>query len=298
MISVLIPVYNEDVRNLVKEISTQFKELEVDYEIRVYDDGSFQEWHLKNSELKSYPQVVYEQLESNIGRSAIRNKLAADASFDWLWFLDGDSAIDPKTKVCKNFLEAKEENTIVSGGRIYQNSSPDDYKLLLHWLWGSKRELLDSEERMKSPINHFLSNNFILPKAVFEKVKFDTLLFGYGYEDTLFAAEAAKNGIYIKHIENPVLHDGLEPNDKFLKKIEESLDNLYRLKDICKEKGIPFPVKSKLMLAYRVLRLPVFKQLIGSWFKRNASIWRIQLMGKNPDLRTFDAYRLAYLLNQ
>lgn len=298
MLSVLIPVYNEDVRSLAKELNSQLSQLSIDFEIRIYDDGSSPEWHALNQELASVSAIVYKELESNIGRSAIRNKLAEEAKFEWLWFLDGDSKVGQNDQLCETFLKEKINNTIVSGGRVYQENPPKNYQLKLHWIWGSERELLNTEERMKDPVNHFLSNNFILPKSVFTQVKFDTLLFGYGYEDTLFAAEAVKSGIKIKHINNPVVHDGLEANDKFLKKIEESLDNLYRLKDICKEKNIPFPVKSKLMLAYRLLSFPIVKQLIGSWFKRNGSIWRIQLMGKNPNLRTFDAYRLSYLLNQ
>jgi glycosyltransferase involved in cell wall biosynthesis len=298
MLSVLIPVFNEDVRNLVNDLNNQLIELGFPFEVRVYDDGSNQ--HIKdlNKTIASNDTIIYEELPKNIGRSAIRNKLAQEAKGDWFWFLDCDSQVGENTSLVKLFWEEKSENSILSGGRVYQNTEPENKRLKLHWLWGSQRELLDTELRMKDPVNNFLSNNFMLHKSTFEKVRFDTMLFGYGYEDTLFAAEAVKEGISIKHIENPVIHAGLEPADAFLKKIEESLDNLYRLKDICKEKGIPFPVKSKLMLAYKVLNFPIIKQLFGAWFVRNSNIWRIQLLGKNPDLRTFDAYRLAYLLSQ
>ncbi|MEX1189825.1 MAG: glycosyltransferase [Bacteroidia bacterium] len=298
MLSILIPVFNVDVRELVKDLNQQVSLIGIDFEIRLYDDGSDAKYKSLTNELAEIQSVIIQDSDKNIGRSAIRNKLAKEAQGDWLWFLDCDGKVAQNQNLSSVFWKEKSENQIVSGGRIYQYESPENTKLQLHWLWGSQRELLDSKARMKDPVSHFLSNNFIVHKGLFQKLSFDTLLFGYGYEDTLFAAEAKTKGFEVKHIENPVLHDGLEPADAFLKKIEESLDNLHRLKDICAEKNIQFPVKSKLILAYRILNFPIIRQLFGSWFARNASIWRIQLLGKNPDLKTFDAYRLAYLLNQ
>jgi glycosyltransferase involved in cell wall biosynthesis len=296
MLSVLIPVFNTDVRELVIELKRQCSELPLPFEIRLIDDGSEDKFKQINREISQLEHIEYSELERNIGRSAIRNKLAFEAKYEWLWFLDcdGDARVNPH--LAKTFWENKGEEKLLSGGRIYQPETPDNKKLQLHWIWGSERELLDPQARMKNPANAFLSNNFILHKSLIEKIPFDTMLFGYGYEDTLFATELLNSGYTIAHINNPVLHAGLEPNDVFLKKIEESLHNLIRLKDICKEKNIEFPVKSKLVLAAKILRLPLIKQLIGSWFIRNENIWKIQLLGPQPSLRTFDAYRLAVLL--
>ncbi len=297
MISILIPVFNEDIRILAEELSAVSSSQDQPCEILFLDDGSQEKFRILNKECVAFKNVIYKESEKNQGRAAIRNNMAELANGEWLWFLDCDSKILNNKEILNTYLKHADKNKIISGGRIYQKSEPDDLKKRLHWKWGYHRELIDPEKRMKNPVSHFLSNNFFLHKTVFEKIKFDSQIIGYGYEDTLFAAEAINKGISIIHINNPVLHDGLEPVDNFLKKIEESLDNLFRLKMICKEKKIGFPVNSKLIFAFRVLKFPVIYQLFGKWFVRNEPIWKMQLKGPRPSLLVFDAWRLAYLLN-
>jgi glycosyltransferase involved in cell wall biosynthesis len=297
MLSVLIPVYRYDVRDLVNELHRQCTALSIPFEIRLLDDGSGDKSCLTNKEVEQLSNVVWTELAKNIGRSKVRNSLAKSAKYEWLWFLDcdGDARVNPT--LARTFWEEKDANTLLSGGRIYQANPPENHTLFLHWLWGSQRELLDPEIRMKDPVTTFLSNNFFLHKSLLECVPFDSYFHGYGYEDTFFAAELIHAGYKIKHIKNPVLHAGLENAKDFLKKIEESLDNLSRLKDRCEEKNIPFPVKSKLMKAYRVLNFPLVRPLFSRWFSRNLPYWKIQLLGKSPDLKTFDLYRLGFLLD-
>jgi hypothetical protein len=143
-----------------------------------------------------------------------------------------------------------------------------------------------------------VSLGYEVPRDLLKKTPFDSQLVGYGYEDTLFAAELTKAGYQILHINNPVLHAGLENSKDFLNKIEESLDNLFRLKELCSEKKISFPVRSKLMLLYRMINFPLFRPFFAKWFIRNKPHWRNQLLGKNPSLPIFDLYRLAFLLDQ
>ena len=300
MLSVLIPVYRYDVRDLVRELHRQCLRLpgQIPFEIRLLDDGSGESYCKINSELSELEYVVWEESPVNMGRSKVRNAMSEKAKYDWLWFLDcdGDAVINPQ--LASTFWNARKEDTLISGGRIYQTDAPENERLYLHWLWGSQRELLDPEIRMKDPVTNFLSNNFIIHRSLLEKIPFDTQLLGYGYEDTLFAAELTKAGYKIQHINNPVLHAGLENSKDFLSKIEESLDNLFRLKELCAEKGISFPVRSKLMLLYRLINFPLFRPFFAKWFIRNKPHWRNQLLGKNPSLSIFDLYRLAFLLDQ
>ncbi len=79
MLSVLIPVFNEDIRNLVNDLNNQLVELGFIFEIRVYDDGSHENIRDLNKEIASNDSIIYEELPKNIGRSAIRNKLAKEA---------------------------------------------------------------------------------------------------------------------------------------------------------------------------------------------------------------------------
>jgi len=48
MISILIPVYNQDVTSMVARLDAQCQSLGMDYEIRCYDDGS-QEGYLQTN---------------------------------------------------------------------------------------------------------------------------------------------------------------------------------------------------------------------------------------------------------
>lgn len=298
MLSVLIPVFRYDVRDLVRELHRQCLQLQIPFEIRLLDDGSGESFCRINSEISELEQVIWEESPVNTGRSKVRNTLSEKAKYDWFWFLDcdGDARINPQ--LATTFWNAREEDTLISGGRVYQAEAPENERLYLHWLWGSQRELLDPVIRMKDPITSFLSNNFIIHRTLLEKIPFDTQLVGYGYEDTLFAAELINAGYKIQHIKNPVLHAGLENSRDFLNKIEESLDNLFRLKELCAEKGISFPVRSKLMILFRLFHFPLLRPFSAKWFIRNQPHWRNQLLGRKPHLRIFDLYRLAYMLNQ
>lgn len=298
MLSILIPVFQNDVRSLVSELYRQCISQAISFEIICIDDGSGESIKLLNREISRIDseKIKYTELPENIGRSAIRNKLAIEAGYSLLWFLDCDSKADVNPRLLTNFLKYANSGALVSGGRLYAKTPPTAPELKLHWLWGSKRELLDPEIRMKNPVSNFLSNNFIIPRSVATEIGFNEALKGYGYEDTLFAAELEKRNIPIIHINNPVLHDGLEPANQFLKKIEESLDNLLKLRKICMEETIGFPVKGKLYSTFISLNKPVIKSAARLVASILLPVLRKKLSGSSPDLITFDLYRLSYLL--
>jgi hypothetical protein len=296
MLSVLIPVYQVEVRNLVEELLRQCRNLQIPFEIICLDDASEDSIKERNQLLLSLgSEIRYEELDANVGRSKIRNELVSRANFEWLWFLDCDSDARPNPSLALTFWEQKKANTLLSGGRIYQADQPKNPQLKLHWLWGSQRELIDPEKRMKDPVNSFLSNNFLVQKSVLSCIHFNETLQGYGYEDTLFASELVSSGMRIIHVNNPVLHDGLEPAQQFLSKIEESLNNLQTLSEICVQKKISFPVKSKLVKTVRLLHVPVVSLLCKWVFKKRLKNWKESLLGQHPDLKLFDVYRLGYL---
>jgi glycosyltransferase involved in cell wall biosynthesis len=296
MLSVLIPVYQVAVKNLVEELLTQCRNLKIPFEIICLDDGSIDSIRKLNQNLPAIAsEITYEELSANVGRSKIRNELVKRAHFEWLWFLDCDSDARPNPSLAATFWGQKKNHTLLSGGRIYQTDPPFNAQLLLHWLWGSQRELLDPQKRMNDPVNAFLSNNFLVQKTVLAEINFNETLQGYGYEDTLFAFELVNSGITIQHIANPVLHDGLEAAPDFLSKIEESLNNLKLLSEICAQKKIDFPVKSKLMKTVTLLNLPVLRGISKGVFNNKLKTWKESLLGNHPSLNLFDLYRLGYL---
>ena len=88
MVSVLIPIYNTDVRAFVKQLILQLEKNQLDGEIQCLDDGSNEEFIILNREISNLKFVRYKELNLNIGRSRIRNLLAKTAKFQWLLFAD------------------------------------------------------------------------------------------------------------------------------------------------------------------------------------------------------------------
>ena len=76
MLSILIPVYNFDVRVLVEELHRQALGLSLPAEILCFDDGSAEQWKTLNREVALLSSVRYKEWPENLGRSRIRNALA------------------------------------------------------------------------------------------------------------------------------------------------------------------------------------------------------------------------------
>ena len=294
MLSVLIPVFRVDVTQLVTDLHFQCSELKIPFEIRLQDDFSPESIRSKNRTLVSIFQgVIYQENAANLGRSITRNILMEEAQFEWMYFLDCDSDISQNPTLLKQFWIQKNNEVLLSGGRIYQNHPPKNPEFYLHWLWGSKRELLDPSKRMNDPINHFLSNNFLVHQTITSQVKFDPAIRGYGYEDTIFAAELIQKGFTIQHIENPLVHIGLDAFNDFIRKIEESLINIQKIEQIYSERSLDSPLKSKLISTWKK-----YRNIIPPWMpKPFLPTLKLILKGRNTNLFAFDLYRLFYLFS-
>ncbi len=283
-------------KNLVNELLQQCYALSIAFELILLDDGSL-EYHSENEALASqFKEVTFLRNAKNEGRSASRNTLLKQAKGDWIWFLDCDVRAHKNDMLVQNFLAVCQASKLISGGRIYDEQRPTDEAFYLHWLWGAKRELIDPYKRMKDPVNAFLSNNFWMWRETALRFPFNTELKGYGYEDTLFAAECRKAGIEIEHIKNPVIHEGLDKKELFLSKIEESLHNLLKIEALCKRRNIENPVKSKLTRVYSFTE-KYFKWFVKPMTQKSIPLIRKKLLSSNPSLFWFDVYRLVYLIN-
>ncbi len=93
MLSILIPAYNHDLTDLVKDLWNQASESGIPYEILVVDDNSSTGLRSRLQALTAMSHVRYLQLEENIGRSRIRNMLAGEARFENLLYIDADARI-------------------------------------------------------------------------------------------------------------------------------------------------------------------------------------------------------------
>lgn len=213
MISILIPIYNQDITKLVCDLQDCIKKVEYPVEIRCYEDGSTEMY--RNNELQNHPNVVYIHRSENVGRGKIRNILAQDAQYPNLLFLDGDSGIIDLGFVA-NYTNVIDKD-LICGGRIY-TKKPPTLPYLLHWTYGKTYEVRSIEERIKDPGLYFHSNNFMIKKSILLAHPFEEQK-SYGYEDLVFADRLLKKGINITHIENQTLHIGLDTTSSFINKV-------------------------------------------------------------------------------
>ena len=249
MLSICIPHYNFVNEKLFTELHHQCFALSIEFEILVIDDASETENKIYlSSTISKFCRVIF--LDENVGRSKIRNLLAQKAKYEWLLFLDGDSAISNG-----NFISFYLDNLkadIISGGRTYHNQEPND-QYFLHWNYGFKIE--------SNAYAQFHSNNFMIKKHVFDKLKFDESITNYGYEDVVFGLEAKKIGLHLININNKVLHTGLKTNADFLIDIKLALLNLCKVEAIRKDLQIEKEVK--ILSSYNQLKLMKFTWLLG-----------------------------------
>lgn len=292
MISVLIPVLNCTVTDLVLELQKQLSSSGVSYEIVVMDDGSELTFKMVNRAIQEYQHVDYSELPSNVGRIAIRNELFKKAAFNWLLFLDADSVV-----LDSNFIKAYLETLnvkadVIVGGRIYSNDAPAFCQLRLHWTYGSQREQQSPAQRMKRPYAGFMSNNFVIRKDTFQQFHLTETLQGYGHEDTWMGIQLERIGAKVQHIANPVLHNGIEESRIFLSKSLNSLHNLHKLEKI--EGAVTLKNHVKLYAAYyRYKKWGIFSLLNFGLSSLQPYILK-NLHSCSPSLFLFDLYRLNY----
>lgn len=291
MLSVLIPVYNFDVRNLIKDLQSQCQLSGIAFEILCFDDCSSIDFREINREIKKLKGVVYRELKENLGRSQIRNELADAANYDYLLFMDCDSKVIREDYIKKYLLHLDPE-TLLYGGRVYHNIPPAEPELYFHWLYGTNREQIPAAVRKITPYQAFMTNNFLIPGALFQTIRFDDRLTQYGHEDTIFGLELKQRGIAIHHLDNPLEHLGLEKVDRFLSKTEKGIENLY------------FLWQENPLIDTRLLRMA---QKIINWKLTGLSIWSLRIFLKRikrnlhstrPNLLYFDLFKLLLLLEK
>lgn len=293
MLSINIPVYNYEVGDLVELLSSQAEELQIQYEIRVYDDVSANEIKLKNRQITDLPNVVYVELEKNLGRSAIRNKMGFDSKFKYLLFMDADSL--PVEKIyLKKYIENLKPGQVLCGGTAYSQQKPADPEKYLRWFYGSKREAISAEERSGKKGFIITSNNFLIEKAVFEKIHFREDVKNYGHEDTLLGYDLFMAGIEIFHIDNPLEHTGLEDSVVFIGKTRTALESLYLIEKQLLAGDKVFVQQVKFLNRYYNITQylpPVFLRL---FYKFSNRFIERNLKGSNPNISLFDLYKLGF----
>jgi hypothetical protein len=289
MLSILIPVYNIDCSKLVLSLQSQCRKTGIPFEILVYDDFSKAKYKEKNKGLAQLFGVSYVEMKENLGRAKIRNKLAKYSNHRNLLFIDADSKLPNKSYI-KNYQDYLGKYPVIYGGRSYTKRKPTALKRILHWTYGTSREAVSAKKRNRAPHLHFMSNNFIIDRGIFEKIQFDPAHEGYGYEDTLIATELKKKNINIYHIDNPLIHTGIENTDVFFKKTQNALDNLIEL---YKRDKI---LETRLIRVYHFLKKWGLLSMVYQYIDKRKTKLEENLKSKNPKMRKLDLWKLHYFI--
>ena len=182
--------------------------------------------------------------------------------------------------------------SVISGGIIYREVPPGDPDLLLRWHYGRKREQKKAAERNKDPYGTFTTFNVLIDKQVFSRLRFNEELKQYGHEDTLFGYQLKKAGIKILHIDNGLLHEGLETNMDFLRKTRLSIENLSRLYDIVTDKKT-FSDSVRMLRLYRIVKLLGITGILAGIYIRYKDRMERRLDSSSVSLRLFNYYRIS-----
>ena len=282
-LSILIPCYNWDVYQLIKDLQKQcIEEYSIDnFEILCIEDGSKN--YFQNNKIDMIEGVRYEIRTKNIGRSAIRNLLSKKARFSWLLFIDCDSKI-----VTKNFIESYKKNigtnekTVFYGKTTYPKNTLNK-KTILHEKYG---RIIESKRKK----DFFSSHHFLIHKNCFQEIRFDEKIKSYGYEDVLFQIESDYS---FQYIDNTLCHIGLKSNEKFLQDCEESLRNITKYID---NKNIINQIK--ILRYWQTLSRCYLDKIISVLFNIFQATIKRNLLSKNPNLTLLQIYKMGFLIKE
>ena len=291
-ISLLIPVFDYDIIALVHSMKNAMGKVPEFYEIVIGDDGSSDEYRQKYRSLEAANVKVISS-EKNIGRAAIRNRLALEAQGDFLIFIDADVMLPGTAEAyILKWLPFLKNSKVICGGTLYHDSAPGDPDKLLRWKYGKWREQRSAAERNKHPHAGFSTFNVMIEKSVFSKIRFNEELKQYGHEDTLLGYQLKKAGIDILHIDNGLMHEGLESNRDFLNKTKLGIENLSKLYDKVTDKRT-FSETVSILRIYNKLKIFGLTRILAAIFIRYRDRMEIRLDSGNISLFLFGFYKMS-----
>lgn len=287
MLSILIPTYNYDCTQLVRDLHRQVEQLGIDYEIIVADDASpLQECRERIREINAWPHCRLLELENNLGRARIRNRLADEAQYEWLLFMDADAEVISDSFIA-NYLSHTDVD-VVCGGLCHADTLPSP-EVSLRYAYEKRADKKRAARfRMQRPYEQFITFCFMVRASTFQAIRFDDSITEYGHEDTLFGVELALRKVSIRHIDNPMCQGGIETNAEFIEKSRAALRNLVLLEDSMEG-------HSALLRLYKTLHHIGMDNCVAQWFSRKEQWITERLVnGGASSVRLFFIYKLGY----
>jgi glycosyltransferase involved in cell wall biosynthesis len=285
-LSILIPTYNDLCVKLVGDLRQQAEQTGIGYEILVGDDGSTDhEVVSENRQIDQWAHCSYLVQPQNTGRAAIRNRLAREARYDWLLFVDSDMTVVRPDYIGQ--YVAQDNADVVDGG-VTIGGDAEVLKQNLRYLYEKASEHEHTAEmRQKKPYQDFHTANFLIRRDLMLSHPFDERFRYYGYEDVLFGKQLRADHIAITHIDNPMGFCTFESNPDFVSKTEEGLRTLYQFQS--ELRGY-----SRLITLVEGIHIPLILSLIRLSHRLFSGLIRHNLCGRHPSLKLFKFYKLGY----
>ena len=286
-LSILIPTHDYICYKLVADLHAQAERQEIPYEILVAEDGSrSQVAILANHKITELSHCTHIQRRENLGLAATRNQLAAMARYEWLLIIDSDAAVDNDAYL-QNYLDHIGQAPVIAGGLHHPAVNHNPHATLRYKYEHEADRHRSAAERSIDPYAKLTCFNILLHKPTFMQIQFDKDCREYGYEDALFGVELERRHVPILHIDNPLVHEGIDTNEAFLHKSETALRTLKGLKGRMNGRSYVENTFQRLQRLHLDWTVRLAYRLFAPLMRRN-------LLGRNPSLTVFSLYKLCY----
>lgn len=295
MISILIPTHNYNCISLVTDLAAQGDALVArygqdvfDYEIIVAEDGSTDVLVIEeNSRITAIPKARHICRKENVGRARILNFLVSQARLSHVLIIDCDALVFTPDYL-STYWEMHDAADVVCGS--IQSPARCPYGCELRYKYEeAARDIRRMEYRKAHPYAHLSTFNILFHRYVFDQTQFDERCTEYGYEDALLGLMLESLNLKVEHIDNPLIHNGMDPNAVYLNKVETALRTLHHL-------GEPMHSASALVGLVRRIQRWHLTPLCRLAYRLTRPLLHGQLMSHNPSMTCLKLYKLGYYL--
>lgn len=289
MLSILIPERNYNCTKLVKDIAEQCKKAGIIFEIIVLDNASTL-CKEENRTISNITNCQFIESEQNMGLAKSRNNLVKLAQYQHFLMIDSDAEIGHNESFIKKYIDAMNLAQVVVGSMCYTSQKPSSDRCL-RWYYGNHRENRPAVIRNQNPYKSLITFNLMMEKELILRFPFEEQN-GYGHDDSIMGSRLKHNGIKVLHIDNPIIHNGLDLSKDFLIK---SLDAV--------EKYFTYPVFQTDEMLEQIKVFRIFKKvqslglcpLLAFKFRAARKLMEWNLCSSHPWLLLYDFYRLSYM---
>ena len=293
MISIIIPTYNYVCTKLVSDLAQQAERMKAqyqdgfDYEILVADDGSDNpETIRKNGSIRSLSNCQFIERKTNVGRAYLRNWLIDQSKYPFLLLVDSDAQVCT-ADFLEKYWQARNQADLICGSiRNPDTPCPEGCELRYRYEHRAEKQRKKAGRNL-NPYVRLSTFNLFINKKRLGSLRFDTRCKEYGYEDALLGLTLKDKGFTVIHLDNPLIHNGIDTNVSFLEKTEAAMRTLSRLKGAMQE-------NAGTSRAYALLTKYHLQSIFRLFFQGVRKPIRKNLTGHHPSLFLFQLYKLGY----